>query len=335
VSALAAIASEARVRQGEAAPYSVTRVTCADVEEQAASLREWDQVYEQISPGRFAGALHGMGFGGVRLFREATNQAVHEAGSPWSGLRAFGVPVRAEGTMRFCGECVDADSIVTVGAGEEVDFYAPREFEILGLVLDDRRLDAYARQVEHRDVGPALRRRVLRPGAERAGELRSLLGSMLQSIDVNPGALQHAPTQRVLEQAMFGAVVALASDDTAGTPPSGGASRQQIVDAAKAYMQSHIAEPITVADLCRELGVSRRTLQYAFAEVLGINPVAFLRAMRLNGVRRDLKRAPPGERVHDVAARWGFWHLGHFVTDYRRMFGELPSQTLGAPRRRM
>jgi AraC family ethanolamine operon transcriptional activator len=74
--------------------------------------------------------------------------------------------------------------------------------------------------------------------------------------------------------------------------------------------------------------VSRRTLQYSFQEVLGINPVRFLRAMRLNGVRRDLKSGSrPAASVQDIAARWGFWHLGHFVTDYKRMFGELPSET--------
>jgi len=32
--------------------------------------------------------------------------------------------------------------------------------------------------------------------------------------------------------------------------------------------------------------------------------------------------------VQDIAARWGFWHLSHFANDYRRMFGELPSETL-------
>jgi AraC family ethanolamine operon transcriptional activator len=94
-------------------------------------------------------------------------------------------------------------------------------------------------------------------------------------------------------------------------------------------MRSHIAEPITVADLCVELGVSRRTLQYSFQDVLGTNPVRFLRAMRLNGARRDLRAGTaPADSVQDIAARWGFWHMGHFVTDYKRMFGELPSETL-------
>jgi AraC family ethanolamine operon transcriptional activator len=198
-------------------------------------------------------------------------------------------------------------------------------------------LAAHARQVEHREVGEALAAGgVLRPGRQRADELRRLLASMLQSLEVNPAALQHRQTQRVLEQTVLTAIVAVVDEPGVAPPrpPAGPASRQQVVDAAKASMRSRIAEPITVADLCRELGVSRRTLQYAFGEVLGINPVAFLRAMRLNGVRRDLRTAQvPGDKVQDIAARWGFWHLGHFVTDYRRMFGELPSQTLHARRR--
>ncbi|MCK5375915.1 MAG: helix-turn-helix domain-containing protein, partial [Acidobacteria bacterium] len=32
--------------------------------------------------------------------------------------------------------------------------------------------------------------------------------------------------------------------------------------------------------------------------------------------------------VTDVANNWGFWHMGQFAADYRKMFGELPSQTL-------
>jgi AraC family ethanolamine operon transcriptional activator len=227
---------------------------------------------------------------------------------------------------------VDPSCVVTIGGGEDLDFYAPRDFEILGVVVEAHRLEAHARQVEHRDIQPVLRHPVLRPGGERAGALRSLLGSMLQSTEVNPAVLQHASTQRVLEETMLAAVVAVIY----GEPPSppGNASRRHVVDAAKAYMQARIAEPITVAELCRELGVSRRTLQYAFGEVLGTNAVAFLRALRLNGVRRDLRNRATGprEKVQDAAARWGFWHLGHFVTDYRRMFGELPSQTLSASR---
>ena len=102
-----------------------------------------------------------------------------------------------------------------------------------------------------------------------------------------------------------------------------------VVARAQDYMREHVEEPLTVEDLCRALQVSRRTLQYSFQEILQLNPVSYLRAMRLNGVRRALKSsAAQRQSVQDVAARWGFWHLSHFANDYRRMFGELPSETL-------
>jgi AraC family ethanolamine operon transcriptional activator len=34
--------------------------------------------------------------------------------------------------------------------------------------------------------------------------------------------------------------------------------------------------------------------------------------------------------VQDVAAAWGFWHLSQFATDYRKLFGMRPSETLKA-----
>ena len=327
-----------RGRTRDAAPFSVTRVTSSDIEEQAASLRA-------VGPGLRAddaGPLR------RRPARDAlraafscsarsTNQAVHEAGAPWTGLardrrarppgRRGAVPRRARRHRRRSSRWARDD---------ELDFYTPRGFEIFGLVVDECALEAHARQVEHRDLAVAFAGKVVfKPAPERLSEFRRLLTSVLQSLDVNPTALQYRQTQRVLEQSIFGAVVAVVADD--GCAPKAAPvcpGRRHVVDAAKAFMDSRIAEPITVADLCRELGVSRRTLQYSFQEVLGINPVAFLRAMRLNGVRRDLRAASrPGDAVQDISARWGFWHLGHFVTDYKRMFGELPSATLRTRRR--
>ena len=50
-----------------------------------------------------------------------------------------------------------------------------------------------------------------------------------------------------------------------------------------------------------------------------------------NVVRRDLRQGSASDtRVGDVAAKWGFWHLGRFAGDYKAMFGELPSETVRA-----
>jgi AraC family ethanolamine operon transcriptional activator len=103
------------------------------------------------------------------------------------------------------------------------------------------------------------------------------------------------------------------------------ARRLSLVRRAEAFVHAHEAGAPTVAELCQATGACRRTLQAAFVDVLGIGPSRYLRALRLNRVRADLKR--DGASVSEVAVRWGFWHLGRFSADYRAMFGELPSQT--------
>jgi AraC family ethanolamine operon transcriptional activator len=95
------------------------------------------------------------------------------------------------------------------------------------------------------------------------------------------------------------------------------------------FALAHQDEPLSIPQLCRAFRVSRRTLQYAFQEICCVSPGAYLRVLRLNGVRRAL-RAP--ERtfldVQDLAAQWGFWHPSQFACDYKKLFGERPSDTL-------
>jgi AraC family ethanolamine operon transcriptional activator len=67
----------------------------------------------------------------------------------------------------------------------------------------------------------------------------------------------------------------------------------------------------------------------AFKQGLGMTPMAYVKGLRLYHVHRELWRAKISDtRVSDVANAWGFWHMGQFAADYRKLFGELPSDTL-------
>jgi AraC family ethanolamine operon transcriptional activator len=60
-----------------------------------------------------------------------------------------------------------------------------------------------------------------------------------------------------------------------------------------------------------------------------MNPKAYINAVRLNAVHKQLRVAKAGNLfVADAANAWGFWHMGQFAADYRKLFGENPSQTL-------
>ena len=84
-----------------------------------------------------------------------------------------------------------------------------------------------------------------------------------------------------------------------------------------------------LAEFAEHAGVSARTLQEAFQSELGMSPLERLRRTRMERARHDLIAADPARTsVTDVAARWGFFHLGRFAQTYRAMYQELPSQTL-------
>jgi len=106
-------------------------------------------------------------------------------------------------------------------------------------------------------------------------------------------------------------------------------ARSRVVRIAEDYALSHTAERLYVTDLCEAAGVSERTLQYAFKEVMGMTPVAYLTRLRLHRVRQALRTATHASTtVTTEALRWGFWHFGDFSRAYKDCFGELPSDTL-------
>ncbi len=106
-------------------------------------------------------------------------------------------------------------------------------------------------------------------------------------------------------------------------------NHSRLVKRAQDYSLEHIDERIHLTDLCQALSVSERTLRYAFQNVLGMSPVAYLTRLRLHRVHKSLKEATRhSTTVTTEALRWGFWHVGDFSKAYRECFGELPSNTL-------
>lgn len=105
--------------------------------------------------------------------------------------------------------------------------------------------------------------------------------------------------------------------------------RADIVQIAREYMNGHIHQPITLAEVSKAVNVSRRSLIYGFQDVYGMGPMTYLRFQRLNRVRSELKAQRGSHRkVAEIAHVCGVWSLGHFAKNYRSMFGEAPSETL-------
>jgi len=123
--------------------------------------------------------------------------------------------------------------------------------------------------------------------------------------------------------------VAMAGDHEPGRGDLTRRAQSLVVKRAEDFALTKVGENLHVGDLCRAAGVSERTLQYAFKQILGTTPMAYLVRLRLHRVRRALRAARRGSTTVSAAALdAGFWHFGEFSRAYRRCFGELPSETL-------
>ncbi len=94
------------------------------------------------------------------------------------------------------------------------------------------------------------------------------------------------------------------------------------------YIEEHAADPITIEHLVAVSGVSGRALFDGFKRFRNTSPMAHLRACRMRRVREALLKPTPDTTVSRLAQDWGFFELGRFAGQYRKLYGETPSETL-------
>jgi AraC-like DNA-binding protein len=103
------------------------------------------------------------------------------------------------------------------------------------------------------------------------------------------------------------------------------ALRRQIEELREANQN----QPIRLAEICAAVGMPERTLRTRCIEHLGVSPMRYLWLRRMHLARATLMRADPNTTtVTEIACDYGFWELGRFSVEYRRLFGESPSQSL-------
>ncbi len=140
-------------------------------------------------------------------------------------------------------------------------------------------------------------------------------GGTAESVMRGTGELMESIATSVWEMAMAG-----------GPRPDSPRNRGRLARRAEGWMRDHFSETIRIPDVCLALRVSRRELEYAFRGTFDQSPREFLQALRLNAIRRALRRTDLP--VTRIALDHGIAHLGRFAAQYRRLFGENPGETI-------
>ena len=96
---------------------------------------------------------------------------------------------------------------------------------------------------------------------------------------------------------------------------------RQVVAEALGYMETHYAETVTLDDLARVTGYSRRHFTRLFREAVRCSAMEYLTELRLNAACRLLEQNAP---LTAVAATCGFSDASALCRAFRRRFGVTP-----------
>jgi AraC family ethanolamine operon transcriptional activator len=300
-----------------------------DFDDLAFATRHWDLDLMQLDRGEFEGEIMQITSSDI-LFSEARfGRTLTQHGSAPLGVRTFAVPAAPDVRFKWRGREVGPNDLLIFPHSGELYAISGPDFHVFTISLPESVLERVAELTDAGGLQAMLRREVLTCPPSVASPLRYRLHAISRlaksGITRPTDAARLNGLQSVIPRLLVRAMNSARSIDSIGSTPR----RTQVIERAKEFLMESQRRPLAVRDVCEAIGVSERTLQYAFLGHFGVSPKSYLRAVRLANVRRELKRSRPGGvRISDVAACWGFWHMGQFAADYRKQFGELPSKTL-------
>ena len=303
----------------------------SEVIEQTYRLPRAEHV--QLAPGLFRGRLMSAQLGVSRVSWGSYSMPLLARGEMPGDKVTLGFVFEGEEPCLLNGQELSTPQPVLLTEGAEFHYRLPRGWQ--GLSFELPREEAERAGLELPEEG------VARPAAEpqRSRSAERELASIVERLrDVALGSPEiHDPAAylRQIESQLldfFSATLTNAPISRLARA-TGPVRRMQLVRRATDIMSARLGEPLRVGAICRDIGCDWKTLERAFVTFNGVSPKQFLTMARLSTARRKLLGAPPDATVTSVALSCGMHHLGRFSSDYRRVFGEFPSETLARANR--
>jgi AraC family ethanolamine operon transcriptional activator len=304
-------------------PWVRSELFC-DIDSQAAQYQGYGQEYQQVSPGAFEGRVISFDFGGdLVIHAENANQDIAVAATTPSSRLGLCILTERSPDCTFNGATLTPNHVMvcpgkTGFVGKTAAGFSMYCMDLSRELLVEETDACSSVDIIHEPRGAQSLREVVKSGL--------VAFTHLQSLD------QYSAAARAFKSSVADAlwrIIARTSADAAHRAPQRVQSRTlRLLRAAQEYIDSSLTSGISVVEVCRHTGTSRRALERMFLSVLGMGPAAYIRNLQLNRVRRDLLSGEKhGQSIGDIAARYGVWHWSRFSQNYQMLFGELPSQT--------
>ncbi len=335
----------------------IENTVCDEVNSFAHSLSAWPQQYDQVVPGHFHGRLQDVQLPSVRLFRETMNLSVAQHTRTPAGKISVLIPISLDGNKTSDqARCVASHGVTLLPYQNDFFFVGPANTDYIVISLDQQQLSTLLTEDDMSELLSAQRSYEVPVNTQRLTELQNQAETLLnQLLKLQSGtddchftfpdsaelmqveerkAIRRAALEQAIQHQLIDMTLDLFSPAQKSKPAMRplGNHHHYLVRSCHEHVLSEQGADDSVLDICKALNVPRRTLNYSFERVAGCSPAQYLRAVKLNAARRELLSGDLP--IGSVAANYGFYHGGYFGQEYRRLFGETPSDTRSGRRQR-
>ena len=306
----------------------VTLTHAFDASEVERAFGGWTQCI-QLSSGRFSADVVSVESGAVRILAYDCNRGIELRRRLSASRLAIGLIDEADRVLEH-GRAWDAHHVLVAGNGD-VALTTLNGSRMRWIDIDLSLLSQPDRDQLQQLAGA---RSVLLSCENAAGmQLRAYVALMMHLATRNPGELGGEPTrQRIESDVITRSQRALEAGAENGSAAKGERKAFSLARRVEQFMWENVDEPLTLHQICKHMHCRMRSLIYSFKDSFGIGPITYLKILRLNAAHRKLRDARGSVRIFDIAASLGFWHMGHFSADYKRMFGMTATETVASAR---
>jgi AraC family ethanolamine operon transcriptional activator len=298
-------------------------------EESEESLRSMgvEQPVRQLGSGEFRYRLAVRSTAEAELFADRFSTAVSMHLEAPAGTIAMLFPRTASGYFLASGDQVSDRKLIVMPDRSGTDISGPDFIGSEAIIIPRRR---FSEMIEALWPMPQpVRLETLAIVAGNISELHTLRRNVRELV-ANP---EQDPSRENLAN-LVAATIEWIGRHSRGWKPErlcSNAAPARIAKLAQEHIEAHYRNPVRLEELCRTTSVSARTLQRCFREYFDTTITEYLKTVRLDTARRELRTSRLAvTSITTVAMRHGNPHPGRFAVEYRARFGESPRETLAA-----
>ena len=313
------------------ASVEVFQLESHDFEEMSEAFNTWDQEYRQMSHGLFHGSAFHVQVGPFSIFRERWGRKIHYHGITPKGTCALAIPLHQTGDIMWMGKRITEEEIIVQCPGQEGNLLSGPTWDSIVITIPEAILAGHMANLTQGDTKERLHSHgVLHLKPEQVSSVRNAsLACLHTAIHLATGPATSFPLVEMVDSVVeFIARQMVTSRKLTGAPRSH-QHHTHLMRKIESYCMDQVEQPLQMSVLCRAFNISERTLYHVFRKQKNMTPLDYLKKTKLNRVYKTLRRAQADEvLIKQVAYTNGFFHLGQFSQDYKKLFGELPSHTL-------